>query len=450
MAEASFQEELLHRTSQIKDLRAELWEGKDRVSDAEDRTQVLVQGIERLKAEVKTRTTKTKELEDKVASMERAGEEAARELANDAAASAAEALRSREIVTSLGQSRNREVAVVEEERRRAERLSRDLAAMRGQIELAEQELERARLELEREEAAAAARRERLAEVERRGARGRVEVAEGVLAEASRDVMAANLQVKRLEAALGVERESSAGLNEALSHTTKRRGAAAEEQRELELELAALEAHVEKSELTEAYAEAKSRCQNLAREVAKAQHDTAFQNQSLQGALDETRRMMNDHLDQTQSGVQDASFTYLVTALAEAKNQADDKTKAARAAQQQCDAAKAELQQEESMSATMLEDTTVTEDRRRAAGLAQELEAARHAHDTGRLRADEEVARAVRAEAQVLEVERAAKEKEAVLRKRLSELWDNVRLAGEAAIASSTRPVVTGSHGYPMR
>merc|ERR1712218_437298 len=111
-------------------------------------------------------------------------------------------------------------------------------------------------------------------------------------------MGAQNDVMRLEAALAMQREYSRGLELSLNHTAERHEVALRQCAALSREVEAKQARDTEGDLKQRLDACKSRCQELTQELTCTKRDGLLQTQTLQGAIEETRRMLDDHLDQT--------------------------------------------------------------------------------------------------------------------------------------------------------
>lgn len=449
MAE-DFQEELGRRTVQIQDLRDELWDQRDRVEDAEHRADNLVFNLGRLADEIRTRKDAANQLEDKAALMEGAGEEEVRRLADAAANATVRAEAASKRLEELRAERERVAQEVSRERARAESVACQVIDMQAQLRNAQRDLERGRVELEQEERDEVARRTRLKQLQEKQAAEQKMEAEGELATVSREAATHSLEVTRLEAVLAEERRGGEAVLQALQTSAGERGEARRACSVLERALAMLEGEGSEKVVQEKLAAARRQCRQLQQELATLKGDIDIQGHNLQGALEETRRMMVDHLDETrrqatsQAGgapsSSSTSLSVLGTVLGEVQNQAAAKEATVARLRSEVDSLQSEVKAAEAVKAAAAAEMLPRRQdaEARTHGLTAELLAVRQALEAGQRQALEAAAGADSAEAKVQEVQRLAEAKEALLRTKLRELWSSLRLAGANAAAAATR------------
>mmetsp|Transcript_164757 Transcript_164757/g.528600 ORF Transcript_164757/g.528600 Transcript_164757/m.528600 type:complete len:440 (-) Transcript_164757:80-1399(-) len=420
-----FKEEFGRRTIEISGLRGDLEDAKDRVTDAHDRTETLHQHIAKLHTEISFRQVKTAELEGSVISGRNRDAAAARQLDADRAACAAEVARLKQGVAESQDAQR--VAEVEgqDARSRAELLDSECGAVRARLEALRREAERVREELIRDEAAEEARQVRLGTQAREQGTQRVAEAKDAMEGDMAEVAAARAQVERLEKGLALEKECAAGLNTALQHTLEKNGLFAKECEALRREAEVLESRKSEEGLQDALLAAKLRCQQLTQEVNGTKREALMQTQTLQGALEETRRMFADHeeqkkeqLEETQRCPSASPLAVLIASLADAKKHTAEAEVARRRLEVECGALEREVQQAEA---------SVREERdragqERATEVEAELAAVRRGLEATSREAGAAQEEARRAESLVAEAERGGEEKEAMLRGKLEELW----------------------------
>lgn len=451
--EEYFQEEFTRRLSQIGDLRDQLWEIRDRADAATNRTSTLQQNLVRLHSEVGIRKAKANELEDKAALEQARADEISRKIAADASAGVAEVAQLQQRMAELDQAYLAIQADAEEAQQLLVQKEAEVGALRAVLEARTRDAERARGELEQDEAAEEARRQRAAEQIREQGAGRVKDAEASLAVAASETATVRAELSRLERGLVSERECTGGLEKALRHTVEQHEAALEEASALERGLGSLAAEAEAGDLEDQLAASRLKCQYLSQDLANARRHSLMQTQSIQGALEETKRMITDHLDQTRSHIDktqrspnDSSLAVLMSALSEARTRADSGLAATRGLERERGALEQDVRQTEAAVAEEKERAG----RDRAASVEEELHAARQALDASSRRVGAAVEDERRADAAVAEVERNASDQEAIVRSKLEELWRMLRMyqPGGAPLPTGLRsfepPLRTGT------
>jgi len=436
--EEYFQEELARRGAQIAKLKDELWDLRDRANDATERTSFLQQSITRLQAEVGIRKAKANELEDKVALEQARADDVSRQLAADASARVAEVARLRQAMVEVDQAYLVMQASAEDVHKLFVQKESEVGAMRAVLEARLHDVERARNELAQDEAMEEARQTRLLAHHRERGAEKVKDAEGSLAVLVSEANTARTELSRLERGLQAEQECTDGLEKALRHTLEQHGLATEEANALERELESLDAQAAESDLADSLAASKLQCQYLSQDLANARRHALMQTQSIQGALEETKRMLSDHLDQTrhhmdqtQHSPNDSSLAVLMSAISEAKSRADSSAAARQSLERERDALQEDVRQTEAAVAAEKEKAG----RERATRIEEELNAARRALEASTRRVGLATDDARRAEASVLDAQREAKEREALLRSKLEELWRMLRAYHPGGAAS---------------
>jgi len=237
-------------------------------------------------------------------------------------------------------------------------------------------------------------------------------------------------VLRLERTLRTERDCREGLERALQHTLEQNSQIREECMVLSKELQNLEAADEEERLMDELTASRIRCQDLSRDVAHARRHALMHTQAIQGALEETRRMIIDHedqtrlhLDQTQQRPNDSSLGVLMQALHEARKRKDSGI-----------ATKLHLERERNAledEVRRAEDATAAENDReihtRLAQTEEELKAARQELDFTSRKANTLSDDLRAAESSVLQVETSEQQQEILLKSKLEELWRVIRM-----------------------
>lgn len=340
-------------------------------------------------------------------------------------------------------------ADVEETQQLVVQKEAEVGALRAVLEARSRDAERARNELAQEEAAQEARQQRAAEHCREQGAARIQDAEGLLAIAESEASTARAELARLERGLTSERECTGGLEKALRHTVEQHEAALEEAAALEREVGAMAARAEEGDLADELAASRLQAQHLAQDLANARRHALMQTQSIQGALEETRRMITDHMDQTRHQAEktlrspnDSGLAVLMSSLSEARTRADSSVASMRTLARERDALEEDVRQTE--EAVKAEREKAGRDR--AARIEEELNAARHALDAGSRRVGVAAEEARRAEDVAAETERNAHDQEALFRSKLEELWRMLRLYSQ----QSQSPVGSRSFQPPLR
>mmetsp|Transcript_17649 Transcript_17649/g.49988 ORF Transcript_17649/g.49988 Transcript_17649/m.49988 type:complete len:436 (+) Transcript_17649:65-1372(+) len=420
------QEELARRNTQIAGLREELWEVLNRADDAEERTLQLQQGITKAKGELRIRRAKMHELEDQADVAEALGRDTARALMAARSAGVAEVARLRHEMIELDQAYGACADGSPKGGRRPNAaLEGEVAATRSRLEVMEQDIERTRSEFAQDEIAAEARQARLVALHRQEGETRVRDAETAIALESDRIAAMRSELARLEAVLATAGGRTGEQDAALKRSVAQREQLVEECGALRDQCRSIEAQAEEVKYGEELAIAKQQCRQLAQDVASAKQNSMLQTQTIQGAIEETQRMMTDHLDQTQRHADEAQRCPAGSSIAAFVGALDD----TRAHTASLAAAKRRLEQER--------DSIDDEVSRLRAALAADRESARQRHAS---EAEDELAVAQqalvttnceihdasektrKAEAAAQEAEHMGREHEKLLRSKLNELW----------------------------
>ncbi|CAE7645448.1 unnamed protein product [Symbiodinium sp. CCMP2592] len=287
--------ELSRRSIQISDLQEELDGGRDRQRQAEDRSAVLERQMEKLKVEISVRKSKTQEMDDQVAADEAACVQSQRLLREAAEAAQAE----------------------------LSRIQEELAVAQAAVAQAEAQAEAQRA------AEAAEEEDRRRLTEEAAQAQQLEAAQEAARASQADVEKTKADLRDLEAALNVDKQGTKELTESVAEAEEKRDAARAECERLATVLEALSSKGELHRLREAVASKQAEQQRLTQELANQKRETAFQRMSIQGRLDETQRMMKDHLSETQrqlAGTREnlaaSPLCSLMSSLKEARSQAE--------------------------------------------------------------------------------------------------------------------------------
>lgn len=425
MPEVEIHEEIGRRTIQITDLKEELWDLRDRVNDADHRSGNLVQALGQTANEIGVRKSAANKFEDKAALLEGDGEEQVRNLKRLAADAREELQQIQDDIIRIEEESTKALAQSFAEKQRAEQLHVESASCRAKLEAARGRVAHERYELSQDEAAEEARRRRAEKsFEQQEAEGREELEKSLL-DAVGKASRAKSEVLRLEKALLEERGHHDGIKNANRDLLERH-------KKCDLQCEILSDAIEKLRvlkesrlLEDELAATRLDCQRLSQEVANIQNENSFRRQGLQGALDETRRMMVDHLEKTQAVPVDPGLDILANALAEAKRVAAEQEASATLLEAQCRRLNAEVQEAEDKAA---KDAQLKSDdqERRITELTSELQSAETSLKETNLLADGKLSEVTRNDAKTVEFEKAMKQKEAFLRKKLVELWRSIQ------------------------
>jgi len=176
---------------------------------------------------------------------------------------------------------------------------------------------------------------------------------------------------------------------------------------------------EEVKLREALAQLKRDNQQLSQELSKAKHEAMMQAIPIEGALDETKRMIQDHLDETQKsrGVDEHAVTKLRQAAALARQRMANTKAKLQTLERTCGELKTEVFQAETDSASKAEDA----ERSHADRLASDLSAARARLAGLQQRLADAREAAATAQAEAIHTRQLQDERESVFRHKLEEL-----------------------------
>lgn len=428
-----YQDELGLRSSEIGGLREELWGARDRLNEAETRTQTLELQIAKLQTEISIRRAKSNGMEDSVALQEAKGEDAHRAHKREAAANVAEIARRKQDIAAAEDACRRALARVEEERNRKEAITVEFAGVRGRLEAAQQNLRLARQERQREEAAEEAQQRRLAAGRREQAEARLREVKELMSGLDNERLAAMQQVEQAESKVTVAKDKAVGLSTAVQHTLDNRKTCEHECVALERALHAAKGRESEAALRSELADMKAQTQRFLKAQGETKRAGAMSIQGIQGALDETRRMLTDHLDQTTRVPPDSSLVVLKVALTKAEDLGEERVKAGQRVQERCQELRLQVAEAEAAATAEVASERSRLGHRRSAALAEELAAERRALESAQTR--ERAAREAleRIERSTLEAETSSREVEALLRHKLNQL--RVVLKQKAAAAA---------------
>eukprot|EP00931_Biecheleriopsis_adriatica_P051404 TRINITY_DN29809_c0_g1_i2.p1 TRINITY_DN29809_c0_g1~~TRINITY_DN29809_c0_g1_i2.p1 ORF type:complete len:446 (-),score=152.02 TRINITY_DN29809_c0_g1_i2:193-1530(-) len=403
--------ELSRRSIQISDLKEDLSDGHQRILDAEERNATLRRNLGKLKVEIAVRKVKAQEMEDQIALDEATCEESSRALVEDAAAGEAELEQLRADFARLA-ARDAEAEV---------------GAAKVCLEAQRREVARMQGELAQEQAAEEARQAaREAEIQQQGA-SRLAAATAAAAAAAEEAEAQQAQRAQLESDLAAEQKSTEELQKSLVIAEEQHSRAQARCAALQQHLQALGgAREESNKLAEALMTSTQRQQQLSQDASNAKRDAILKKQSLEGALDETRRILKDHISETQRhtvNIHDTPIVALVASLAEAKETAEMARVRRQRLEQEADSVQVEL---EEVTGVVEREQAALAESEKCDGLTKELEAARGDLDDARRRVQEQQQVLQRSDASVEDAARAARLAEQVLRGKLEELWLQIK------------------------
>eukprot|EP00928_Gymnodinium_smaydae_P023500 TRINITY_DN19371_c0_g4_i1.p1 TRINITY_DN19371_c0_g4~~TRINITY_DN19371_c0_g4_i1.p1 ORF type:complete len:440 (-),score=142.11 TRINITY_DN19371_c0_g4_i1:106-1425(-) len=420
-----FKEELQRRLAKIAELREEVWAARDRIEEAEARAESLRQGLSKRQAEIAIRRAKANEMEDTVALREGEGVEAKRRHAATAVARAEEVDRLQQDIDDEDESYSIAAEAAAEERRCADAFDCDLEDGKARLQQLRREVERVREEQARvvEQKQAQAARAR-AEHEKEVAAQR-EAAVAALEASSRDVASARSRTEIARAGLEVTRTRCGVLQESLAEEEKQHQEMERTCVAYELQLQGLDETQRLEQLTQSLEERRREQAALAKQVADSKSETDMRVNGIQGALEETTRMMQEHLEQTRRVPMDPALATLQEAFAEARRSADAAAAAAKVAERERLAFANDVARAEG-AAKAAEFERDERERRLADAMSTELAAARRALEEAERREHAAAESADRACCAMAEVEQNLAEREKFLRAKLNELWQPLR------------------------
>lgn len=420
-----FQEELQRRAQQISSLKDDLWNLRDRADEAEAREAVLRQGLVRLRAELSTRRSCANSLEDQAHLREAEQTDGARRLNQQAAKRVEELAQLQLRLAEEEDSGSIAATAADEERRCAGDLEAEAVDAAARLQEARKDVARAQEALEREEVAERERSERISAT--RGSRDAVRITDAEReAETAQQLAASHqAQVANIEARLAEHSSRTSDLKAALLLEAEKRQLAARQCDALERALRAREARESADSLEDTRRVYKSECQTLQKELHNSMSDNLMRTNGLHGAIEETQRMMKDHVDQTQNVPEFTSLLSLKASLSSARASAAAAAAAARRGEELREAALAQrLRAEEATQAGLAARAAALA--RHAATLAEDNAVAKRALDDSERREREAEAEAQRLEEEVAAIENLMWEREMALRAKLNELWQPLR------------------------
>eukprot|EP00747_Dinoflagellata_sp_TGD_P165175 gnl/TRDRNA2_/TRDRNA2_186118_c0_seq1.p1 gnl/TRDRNA2_/TRDRNA2_186118_c0~~gnl/TRDRNA2_/TRDRNA2_186118_c0_seq1.p1 ORF type:complete len:496 (+),score=124.37 gnl/TRDRNA2_/TRDRNA2_186118_c0_seq1:98-1585(+) len=434
-----YKEELERRDAQIQRLRDNLQGWRDRVEDADYRTEELNDSKRQLEAQVEHVQLCTLKLEQKGDAIESFNSRQREAIAGGGTAAAAEKEGLAKAIAAASEVWRLKISKAEEERQRSKTLRVEAGSVRAIVESLRREAERNREDLARDTADEEARKVRLHAAREKEGQQRTDTARADLAAASREARSAREQVSALQSELATERECSEGLKTALGHTEERHQQAVQEIATLERQLSSLEASLRQRDLADAEAsrerqvrdeldKSDSQCIQLEEAVAAAKRDAQLQRQRLQGALNETKRMVTTQLssDRGKSEPMLTTLRRLKDEHEDARAKADDNLASATRIAQECDA----IEEEQRRALDAEAAAKASAERAQVLELGQAVAAARlKLEATLRLSADAREA-VIAAEVSVSSTRAQYEEKEAALKRKRQDLWDWLRAQAE--------------------
>jgi len=398
-------------------------------------------GIVRKEAELGIRIAKGNELEDRVALEEASGEDVARQIAADAAANVAMIAKVRGELGELSQATSSAQEELEDSREHARELEGEANTARVRLEVLQREIELARETLrQREEAEAARQAQEIEELQRRGS-VRIQDAEQALAALSDEATVVRTETAELDKGLATEKECSEGLRTALKHTIESHESATAEFRALEVAAESLKSQAEDDELRAALTSLRRQCSGLQQEASNIKSEQMMRRNSIQGALEETQRMLTDHHDQTQTHIEetqrgDSNLAVLTAVLAAARDDGAIVASEKRRKEQDKHALEAEVKRVEQMLAL----DKARKDQLGATVIEEDISRAQQSLAAANARAAQANDDLKRAEAACAQAEREGNERVNLLRSKLQELWHLLRLQ-KATMPAQPRQVV---------
>lgn len=425
-----FAGELGRRTIEISGVREDLEDAQARVREAEDRTESLHQAIAKLHRELAFRQIKASELEDLVVAGHVQGETQERQLESARVATVAEVA---QLQQCLSQGENTLYLVregAEAARLNLNRLQTEILGVRARLEVLRLDAEQAQKDLLRELSIEDDRQARLVGEAKQRAAHCVDEARAAMDALAADELGQRQEVAKLRMGLELEKECNAGLKTALQHTEQKSDLVTKECVALRRELEALKYKVSAGSVREALAAARKSCQELTKEVASSKHAAMMQAQSIEGALEETQRILVDQeedrrklLEESQRFQIASPLADLATALAGARQATAMTASLSQRAQAECNDLQFEVDQARS---------TVAKAEQQCLGRDQVADAeaavawARRELETGSQAASAALQEEACANGAVKEAERDMAAYEDVLRSRLEELWRALR------------------------
>lgn len=422
MSDEFYRDELERRDEQILTLRQELDAAREKADASRSRSSGLEIGISSVEVEIGVRRVQTKELENQASILEESCAQAHSELAACEREQAEEVTRLRQRVVAKQDSHRHALRGILVEQRRVSEFSARESSAKMRLELSRQEFQREQRDLQQNEIEEAARQ---VAASQRSANEQVESAHQRSAAAQDELIAIRLEEQSLQRELTTEKECSEGLSAALRHTADRHNQASVHYKALERELKYLEAAEEEEKLEDAVAATKCEAQLLGQDVAAAKRETFLQTNGIQGALDETRRMLQDHQDQAQSqrSVDQASLKALQDSFAELQAATNRNWDVVKMLEKNTNVLKTQMIEADREVTTAKEDAA---ERLQAARLTEEVAVARQALEAVSAEVSTLHTLASTAEAELKSAKRMYDEKEGVLRGKLEDLWSMLR------------------------
>lgn len=421
--------ELSRRSIQISDLRTDLYDYQDRIQTAEDRSATLKKNIGKLNIEIAIRKVKLTELETQASQDGAAIEQGSVFLAADISDAKAEAERLRLDFASTKQEMQLLETKADEALRAGQELEAEIGAANAVLQARRQAVANAKEEVmsavaDEESRQQATEAKRLEEMTARltAAAETVETAAGA-------ARADEVESSKLGSALVTEKQSLQELQTSMDAVEEQSKQAEVQCSALEHELVSLEANQETDRLADLLAATRQRYQQVSSDLSTAKRQATLQVQSLQGAVDETKRMKKDHLEETQRhlditiNIQESPLVSLHDAMVEAKA----KAKESRERREQMDAEADDVQRNIQQVQSKLDDAQASFERAERAKLESELRTSHMelAELQRRNEQEDEAIRSVRAATE--EARRNAATAEQRLRGKLQELRQALRM-----------------------
>jgi len=417
---SELQDEIISKNTEIARLRSEIWETRDRVAKAEDRHLQIQQQVSRLSLEITIRRAKANELEDKAAVHDIDCGNVDRKLATDNAAAASEAADIKRKMCDFVHTRNHALqqAVVETEKiKQVKDLVTDAAQL---LTVVQDEVVQQRKELVREEVSQGARQAQAA-VSIKMSSPQLASAEQAWATSCSEECLLEEQCRQLEHALQLEKAASTELVNTTAHTEKQSELMARAYDSFQQELDTLDSESATAALESELTASQRQHEAINLQLVGVQHASLRRIQALQGAADETHRMMSDHLDQTQMGIAGSSVPVLLQALSKARSDAAAMTLKYHELEINSEVAHRETGEAEAALAAAFKAA----EQRLLMSYSQGLDNKMQEHQKILELLSHANRRLLEQETALQEVESAYADTELVLRSKLEELWDAI-------------------------
>lgn len=428
--------ELSRRSIQISDLRAEVEDYQERIRTAEDRGATLSKNIGKIKIEIAIRKVKLTELEQRASQDAAAIEQAAIDLAADMSAGREEEEQLRPDYASAKEEMQLLQDKADEAGHGTQELEAQIGATNACLEARRLEVAHAHEEVSRAQADAKARQQAKEAKQLEEMTARLTEASTTVDTAAESARADEAESCNLSSALVFEKQSSQEIQISMDTLEEQSKQAEAQCSDLERELVTLGATQEADRLSDMLAASRQRYQHLSSDLSTAKRQAMLQVQSLQGAVDETRRMKEDHLDETRrhldTTAKESPLASLLAGLVEAKA----KSTASREQREQLDVEADDLQRNIQQVQSKLDDAQASSERAERAKLESELRTSRMelAELQRRNQQEEEAIRAATAATE--QARKASQTSEQTLRSKLQELRQALQM--EASKLDSQR------------